>query len=172
MSEQVVIDSLAFAGKAESLHGKIPVSSLTRLHDALYSTRGEIEFDVRGGTNSMGRPVLRLHISGEVQLQCQRCLEEMDFPLAIDSDLLLARDEAELAGLDENEEGPDAILAEAEMDVGALIEDEVLLAIPMSPRHPAGACSAKGDGAEAGTQGKIFEALEMAKKRLQDKSKE
>ena len=38
---------------------------------------------------------------------------------------------------------PDAIEASTELDVAALIEDEVLLSLPLAPRHAEGACTGR-----------------------------
>ena len=60
--------------------------------------------------------------------------------LDLQTDLLLAQNEKELASFDEDE-SVEGILAEPDLDVLALIEDEVILSLPISPRHDEGECS-------------------------------
>ena len=60
--------------------------------------------------------------------------------LDIQRDLLLARDERELSRLDEDESA-DGVLAMPDMDVMALIEDEIILSLPISSRHGENECS-------------------------------
>lgn len=152
MSEQVVIDSLGFALNHDTLSGIVTVVELSRLVDVLHSGTGTLEYTLSGGVNQYGKPVLHCRVKGKLQLQCQRCLEGMEYMLDTQSELVLARDEAELLQLDEqDDEATDAILADAKLNVLALIEDEVLLDLPLAPRHPAGACQVKS--AEHGSPG-------------------
>ena len=88
----------------------------------------------------MSRPMLTLSIEGDVPLVCQRCLEPFAAPIAQRTPLLLARDQSELARLDA-EEG-EVVLANAAVDPLRLVEDELLLSLPLSPRHREGECGA------------------------------
>jgi len=137
MSARLLIDGLDFARNAEALHGKITVAELERLQDYLSDNRGELEYTVSGGLDGNGKPVLRIAIKGALNLRCQRCLGGLAHPVRVQTSLLLAGNENELARLDENEL-VDGVLAEPEMDVLALIEDEMILSLPISPRHRVG----------------------------------
>src|SRR5207253_1741595 len=76
-------------------------------------------------------------------LQCQRCLGLLEYRIAVTNTLLLvprgSNADAEL----DDPESPDAIEADRELDVAALIEDEVLLSLPLAPRHPEGTCTGR-----------------------------
>jgi uncharacterized protein len=141
MCEQVVIDSLDFARNAGTLRGKVAISGMARLQDALYSDEGVLEYALSGGMNEHGKPVLRCEISGMLQLICQRCLGAYTYPLSVHTNLVLVQDEVQLAASD-NEMNTDAIVADPKMDVLALVEDEVLLALPLAPMHPLSECDA------------------------------
>ena len=80
---------------------------------------------------------------GEITLRCQRCLGELKHKLDLSTVLRLAKNEHELARLDEDE-SVDCILAAGDTDVLTLIEDEILLSLPSSPRHNEGECSIAG----------------------------
>lgn len=155
MSEQVVIDSLEFARNGDTLRGKIAVADLSRLVDSLYSSAGILEYILSGSVNPHGKPTLHCQVKGRLKMQCQRCLEAMEYALDTRSDLVLAQNEAELLRLDElEEEADDAILADHQLNVLALVEDEVLLNLPMAPRHSAGTCQPKSAGEnDAGESG-------------------
>jgi uncharacterized metal-binding protein YceD (DUF177 family) len=56
------------------------------------------------------------------------------------TELLLARSEAELARLDSDE--IEVVLATERLDPLMLVEDELLLSLPFSPRHADGECEA------------------------------
>jgi uncharacterized protein len=135
-----VIDALAFARQARSDSGSIPLSGLPRLREAVRSEAGQVQFSVTGGSDGRGRPILRLTVVCTVRLECQRCLGSIEMPLQLESSLLLAADEEEADRWMDEEEAADAIVASRHLDVGALVEDEVLLALPYAPRHPEGGC--------------------------------
>ncbi len=166
MSEQLVIDGQEFARNRKTLHGKISVAGLERVRDQLFSDEGELEYTVHGEPDPDGNPMLHLTIVGTVQLCCQRCLGRLAFPLELKSRLLLAGDESELGDVAEEAVDTDRIVAEPRFDVTTLLEDEILLRLPVSPRHPEGECQA-GNRAPTGaaTDSHPFAALAALKKR-------
>lgn len=148
MSEQVVSDPLKFARGRNSLEGILPVASMVRLKDGLASDAGNIAFRLTGYLNEEGEACLRCQISGTLKMLCQRCLEAMDFVLDIDSVLLLTSDAQLLQ--DDDPEAPDRIQAQADLPVADLVEEEILLVLPMAPLHPVGECKARSKPSETG----------------------
>lgn len=140
MSAQTVIDSLEFAHAGQELRGSLPVTRLARLRDGLFDPVGDVEFTLRGGRDEERRPILQLEISGPLHLQCQRCLGMLEYPLGVCSTLLLVRPGADVSATADDPEAPDCIEASAQLDVVALIEDEILLSLPFAPRHVEGSC--------------------------------
>ncbi|UXY14927.1 YceD family protein [Chitiniphilus purpureus] len=143
-----VIDSAEFARQARSLAGEVTLAALGRLHDRLADTTGSLSWQIAGETDRYQRPVLRLRVSGEVNLVCQRCLKPMAWPLALETTLTQFHDEALLDEAEAHDEDLEGMLADPALDVARLVEDEVLLAIPFAPRHDACAGVAKAQGAE------------------------
>lgn len=144
MSEQAVIDPLHFARDSGRIEGSIAVASMPRLHDRLASTDGEIGYRLVGHGGGAGkRPALHLQIEGGLSLICQRCLEGFTFRLNVDETLLLARNENELAAWEDADPLCEGLVAEPQLDVLGLVEDAILLALPMVPKHPEGECSAE-----------------------------
>lgn len=137
------IDSLEFAVNGSETSGEVPVTELPRLADILENTDGILNYAVRGSMDEQDNPVLDVNIAGNCRLCCQRCLEGMDYPVRIDARLML-RSQAELDVLRDDEEEFDSILAEKHLDVLNLLEEEILLSLPIAPRHEAGACQTAG----------------------------
>jgi len=135
MSHQPVIDGLEFARTGSKLQGAWPVAGFARLRDALRADDGILQYVLLGVPDERGRPALRLKVDGTLQLICQRCLGALEFPLRIDASLQLAATQAEVDAQPLEAEGPEQIVAGREMPVRELVEDEVLLAIPLAPRH-------------------------------------
>lgn len=163
MSAAAVIDSLEFARAEQRMSGRLSVASLRRLDDVLFDDKGDVEYTVQGGRNERNRPQLELRITGVLHLQCQRCLSLLNYPVDISSTLLLvARGESTDEELDDPE-APDAIEAAAELDVPALIEEEVLLSLPLAPRHPEGRCERRAEIQMEAPQQKAFAKLAALK---------
>jgi uncharacterized protein len=104
----------------------------------------QIEWRIEGTTDSAGRLALAIDIQGAVPLTCQRCLEDFEYPIDQRTSVLLARDERELAALDGDSDA-EVVLAGTPVEPLALVEDELVLALPFAPRHPEDACSMKQD---------------------------
>jgi len=142
MSAQIVIDTLDFVRNARTHHGKITPDEFIRLKDYLADSQGKLEYTISGNLDKIGRPILQVTIKGTINLQCQRCLGGLVHVLDLQAAILLVENENELFRLDENE-SVDGILAASDMDVLALIEDEIILSLPISPRHREDECSAR-----------------------------
>ena len=140
MSAPPFIDSLDFAKNGQQISGEMLIADLLRLSDVLENSQGVLRFTVQGSLNKYGVPMLVLSLSGSCTLRCQRCLGSLDYPVALETTVLL-RSQAELDALEESdEEEYDSILAQVKLDVQDLIEEEVLLDLPIAPKHEVGAC--------------------------------
>ena len=107
------------------------MEELQRLAKMQCSTEG-LEYCLRGGRAGNGRPCLRISVRGSVELLCQRCLNPLPVPIAIDAELQLSDSLREISAADDE---IDRVLASRHMDVGQLVEDEIILALPMVPLH-------------------------------------
>ncbi len=151
MSHRPVIDGFEFAESGSTLKGEWPISEFTRLRDALSDDSGAIEYELHGMRDARGRPGLAIGIRGRLQLVCQRCLERMEFALHVERQLVLARSQDEIDAESLDQGSPDWLLGSKEMPVGALIEDELLLELPLAPRHDRCAARAGEVAAESET---------------------
>ena len=138
------INLFEFCRHEQQLSGHVPVSDLMRLSAELADTRGELAWSLQGGQHQIGAPQLSLQLQGEVHLICQRCLNAYALSIASKSLLVLAKTEAEADDTEVrlDDDSIDVIVPSIEQDLMVLVEDEALLALPLSPRHencPAGA---------------------------------
>ncbi|MFN4149038.1 MAG: YceD family protein [Rhodocyclaceae bacterium] len=165
-----VIDSLRFAEAGGRIAGRLALRQLARLQDVLVSRDGGLDCILEGCTiecAGVTRPGLHLTVTGRLQLQCQRCLAEVGVDCAIDSRLLLVPAGSDWPEEELETDAFDAIAANPALSLLALVEEEVLLALPIVPRHadcalPAGAVDMQeGDGAPS-----PFAALAGLKKHL------
>lgn len=114
------------------------MADLPRLADSLASTEGSLHWSL-GGSMVDGvegaEPRLRLQVKGELELLCQRCLGGLAWPVRLDTVLQPVRVGQPIPEDELEDDEVDAIEIEGELDVLALLEDEVLLAMPIAPRH-------------------------------------
>jgi uncharacterized protein len=135
---EFVIDAFEFCRRKERRNGEIAVSKLPRLAEETTDQTGSIQWSLEGGKDTLGRPMLLMSVSGTVQLMCQRCLSPMRFDIASMANLILAKDEAEADEIEltlDDDDAFDVIVGSAAMNILDLVEDDVLLAIPSSPKH-------------------------------------
>ncbi|MBE0626720.1 MAG: DUF177 domain-containing protein [Burkholderiales bacterium] len=158
MLQPAAIDGLAFVRAAGALKGRLGIETLPRLAQSGCSA-SVLDFVLTGAINERGKPELRLAVQGSVRLQCQRCLGNMDFPLRFEAQLELATTEAEILAADDDVE---RVVAGREMKVAGLVEDEVILALPMVPKHEQCRAAEESGG---GAKPSAFEALAALKKR-------
>lgn len=130
-----ISDAFAFARDSRVLEGTLAVEDLDRLHDLLAEISGEVFFLLEGFKGDSGEPMLHLTVSGTIPLACQRCLEAVPFDLDVDSRLELVSASAELSQDELEDDTRDFLPVERELDVVELVEDEILLALPVAPRH-------------------------------------
>ena len=143
------IDSLQFARERGQRAGDVAVGHLRRLADVLADEEGSLAWKASGECDAAGKPFLALEVSGELHLKCQRCLGALVFQLSIKSHLRLVAPGAAWPDEGLEEDSYDPIEALEEQPLLPLIEDEVLLALPIAPRH--GSCALPGylqDGRE------------------------
>jgi uncharacterized protein len=139
MSAQTVLDPLRFAREAASLAGSSALADMDRLRDELAGDDGAVTWRLEGMLVG-GRPALRLLVDANPTLICQRCLSPYVYPLHSEGVIFLARNDAELDRWESDDPLIDAIVSEARMDVRMLVEDELLLSLPVVPRHEDGIC--------------------------------
>lgn len=133
----ILIDAFEYSRHKEHRQGDIAVSDLGRLAEELADRSGSVHWALQGGVDTLGFSQLKLSVSGSVQLMCQRCLMPFAFEIASESVLILAKDEAKADEIDAMlaDDTIDVIVGSSALNVVELIEDEALLAIPLSPKH-------------------------------------
>ena len=133
--ESFVIDLQSLAKDGGRVHRTVPVESLGRLVESLLEPVGTVTFEFQGERDDEGKLYVDLQIQGDLVLQCQRCLEAMVWPCNVQNRLLLLRSGEELPENELENDAVDALEVEPLTDLLALVEDEVLLALPLVPRH-------------------------------------
>ena len=113
-------------------NGAIPIAKLPRLAAVLSDSEGELRVALAAERGSAGAPRLHGSIAGEPGLSCQSCMTEFRWPLRINLDLRPVFSEAEERRL--LHECEPLLVQDDTLHLHELIEEEVLLAIPIAPR--------------------------------------
>jgi len=118
-----------------SFEGSLPVSGLTRLVEVLAAPDGEVAYTVDFGRDEFGVAYVAIRANAPLTVTCQRTLEPFVLPVVIDTRLGLITDERDEAALPP---GYEALLVEDDgrVAMAAVIEDELLLALPLVPVNP------------------------------------
>ncbi len=135
------LDVATFAAEDGMLTGEWPLSSMSRLmevQDAAAVAAATVGWRAAASLAPLEgagkQPMLQLAADATVGLVCQRCLQPMAWPLHAERTIFFVEGEDAAATLDAESE--DDVLAYApQIDLRGLVEDELLLALPIVPRH-------------------------------------
>lgn len=126
------LDLARLADARAVLDVELPLASFERLAPLLARVEGVARAHLEFGRD-LGREVVRGHVASELVLTCQRCFGEVRLPVDAGIDLVRVASEAEAEALDD---GRDPLVApNREVLATALVEDELLLALPIVPLH-------------------------------------
>lgn len=140
------VDPLRLAETRQVLKGRVAVTAMPRLISALdipSPARGEIDVDLAFSVDGQGVRRVLGSLHAELDATCQRCLQPMILPLHVNIALGIVR------ALDEAEQLPDEyeplVLASTTegQPLATIIEDELLLALPVAPLHEEAQCTAR-----------------------------
>lgn len=146
------IDVLAFARSGALVEEAVALQQFSRLaSDVLpgqtlvhWSAQGQLRADA----NSTEVPWLQLRVSAQLSLQCQRCLAPVSEQVDVDRWFRFVADEASAEREDQTSD-EDLLVLSRQFDLFALVEDELLMALPLVPRHAqCGSMPVHGLGAE------------------------
>ncbi len=113
----------------------MPVAAFGRLCGALAGNDGEVIYRLDFGRDELGTDYVDVHAQAPLTMTCQRTLEPFVLPVRVDSRLGLIRRERDEAGLPPGCE-PLLVPDDGRLHPADVIEDELLLALPLVPVNP------------------------------------
>jgi len=158
------IDPARLARDRSRISGKLPVEQMPRLADLLFSGEGVVSYAVQGDTSAKGQPLLHIRLTGDLAVCCQRCLGRLPLHLDVQRDLVVVTAE-ELGPLDDEDDDTDAITSTGSLDLHDLLEQEIVLSVPIAPRHAENVCGARSGAAKDEASPSPFSALEKLRRR-------
>lgn len=139
------LDVEAFAKGAGELAAEWPLTDFERLAESTHPEEpppagATVQWRIRGESRPVrgGPPQIWLHLSAHtaLPLQCQRCLRPVPFTVDAERSFQFVRGEEQAAELDADAED-DVLALPRSLDLLPLLEDELLLSLPLVPRHDA-----------------------------------
>jgi len=147
------------------VEGHLPLSALPRLAGLLFDDEGEVRFSLGFDRDALGVAYAELELETTLPLQCQRSLQRFGFPVQMRQRLGLIRKEDDEAGLPPGYE-PLLVPESGEVRATELIEDELILSIPVVPVDPDSAPTAPPQEAIEPERPNAFAALAALKQKI------
>ncbi|HEY8084919.1 MAG TPA: DUF177 domain-containing protein [Methylophilaceae bacterium] len=144
MLNPISANAFEFAKQMLEIHGRIRASHFAGVRDALFQGKAdtsEVEYELTGVRVRNNRYGLRLVITGQLSLICQRCLGEMNYSLNHTANFEVVANEANVPDDLSDEDEIDYLVGDTELDVEQLIGQELLLGLPLAPKHENALCS-------------------------------
>lgn len=127
------VDPWRVSEQKQTFSGSVQLGDLSRLAPLLSRLEGVAEYRFLFSRDQHRRPLIEGHVEATLWQTCQRCLEEM--PIRVDSNFSLVV----VQGYDEAEQLDDTfeplLAEEGAVSLLELVEDELLLALPVVALH-------------------------------------
>lgn len=135
------IDPFRFAEQGLSLDGAIKLAEMPRLGSLLGSPEGQVHVDLHFGRDEQGITSLVGRLETTLILECQRCMEPFNYGIISDFALGIVNTLDEANALPERYEA--ALAKDGSLALRELIEDEIILNLPIIPKHEPEDCKVK-----------------------------
>ena len=119
------------ADRGIGLKGELELKGLPRLNGILHADHGSVSADLRFRKRGAWL-IVELQYAAALELTCQRCLEALSYPVSARVEMVLVESET-LQGVPEGCEP--FVLENGRLRPVDLVEDELIMALPLVPRH-------------------------------------
>ncbi|MBT8422282.1 MAG: DUF177 domain-containing protein, partial [Gammaproteobacteria bacterium] len=128
------------AGRSEQVVADVALADLERIADLLSDASGSdsggekaLHVEAKFADHGQGFPEVECHVTGQLPLVCQRCLDTVEWDLDLKFRLAIVTSEADLERVTEKF---DAVVADEHgFDLKDAITDEILSDLPLAPAH-------------------------------------
>ncbi len=133
------IDPIRLADRGTRLAGTIPLRRMKRLLAYCHSADGVVSADLEFSRDrQQGVRLIRGQVAVAIEIICERCLEPMTLQLESSVELLVYT-----AGQEVLDDQEDVLIAGESVSLDEIIENELILSMPMIPAHPQDKCTAR-----------------------------
>jgi uncharacterized protein len=157
--EPLIIDPVRFARDGSRVAGELSLPGMPRLRDLLSDREGAVSYAVQGYMSAKGQPVLRVSLTADLAVPCQRCLEELRLHVDTRREIVLLPRVTDADPSEGEDDDIDFMPSTGSLDLHDLVEQEVVLSLPMAPRHAEAACRLQSGATHAGERFSPFSTL-------------
>jgi uncharacterized protein len=131
------IDNIEFAKKEQKIDDEINVALLSRANELFENLSGQLHYTIIGSVDKKNKPVLIIGICGKITTSCQNCLEKLTLDINHNNILPIfyTEDDMDKALFGDEATYTDGILKDANFGIENFIEDELIMLLPIAPRH-------------------------------------
>ncbi len=148
------IEPARLADKKERFLGELDVIDLHRLNGLLQGKEGKISFELNFDRDERRRISITGGFSSILSMRCQRCLLPLQVNVEHAIDIVLLADEEDAKTLPRGQES--LLFTDKMLSLADLIEEELLLALPLAPAHETGACSGGNKEQDGNTEDRQY----------------
>ncbi len=138
----VSLDLYKAAQQRLHYEGIVPPKDLPRLVEAVVNVERDVDVKIECGVDEQGLLFIKGKASAEVTTTCQRCNNDMKLDLASDFAFSPVKEEDEDDELLPERYEPLELERFDEIDLKRLVEDELILALPLIAMHDDADCNA------------------------------
>ncbi len=124
---------MELADRNASIQGDLEISCFDRLADVLADNTGTVAVALTFGKAGRFATIVG-HVSALLAVKCQRCLDSMEWPIDNDIKLGIVSSVEQADNLPQGFE-PLLLADGGKIQLKAMVEDELLLALPDIPKH-------------------------------------
>lgn len=163
-----VVDAWRLVARGERLSGRLQVAKLGRLSQSIGGNEGYIDAVLTFGKTQLGTACLDVDLSGSVMLECRRTMTPFSYELVVENRLALVTSEAAAQAVEG--ELDTHVVAPGGLRPQEVVEDELILALPIMPLSPAAQAQSTpvvfstGSAPEEDEKKSPFAALEALRK--------
>jgi uncharacterized protein len=133
------LDVRKAAAREVTVDGVLALSKMARLQGVLASSEGHVEAQIALSKDEENRFIATVTVRADVEVRCQRCLESMPHRVESENRLAIVGDDERARQLPSRLE---AWMVEGDQgDLWGLVEDELILAIPIINLHESEDCN-------------------------------
>jgi len=133
------VDARKMADQRITLEGFVPLEGLERLDDVTRAAAGTLNVSAEFSVDESRHRWLKLATSGVLTVECQRCLEGYTYPVKVDCEVMLVRND-EIAKIVPKHVEP-VVLDEDIVSIWDVLTDEILMILPQVSQHDLAHCS-------------------------------
>lgn len=135
-----LVDPVHAAAKKLDYVGYVPKDKFVRLADYVEAILNDVDVKLSFGVDLQGLTVIEGSVGTAVKCICQRCGKPLNLDIKAEFRYTSDEDKAEMLGLSDDYDFAE-VGEDGQVDLYKLLEDELILSMPLVPKHEEGLCT-------------------------------